>query len=116
MRVGVCVIDTTHKRIIPSAWNAIQFTKVVDGICGMAHQPYKFLIIFLLNYYHVSCLGTPISTEVRWYDMHAFSLSSLIASKLVQTNFICNLLFGIWAFFSHGDQYTNYSNVKDSLL
>ena len=56
IRVGVCVIDTTHKGIIPSGWNAIQFAKVIDGVCGLAHQPSEFLIVGLLKYQHVAYL------------------------------------------------------------
>ena len=63
VRVGVCIIDTTHKGIIPRNWNTIQFTKVIDGVCGMAHQPSKFLIADLLKYQHVAYLEKAMSKK-----------------------------------------------------
>ena len=117
MRVGVCIIDTTHKGIIPTSdWNTIQFTKVIDGVCGMAHQPSKFLIAVLLKYQHVAYLDKAMSKKAGWYEIHALPLTSLIASKFVQTSSIRDMLFGVWAFFSQGDHYTNYSSAKESLL
>ena len=79
----MCVIDTTHKGIIPSGWNTIQFTKVIDGVCGMAHQPSKFLIASLLKYQHVAYLDKAMSKKAGWYEIHALPLTSLIASKVV---------------------------------
>ena len=66
MHAGVCVIDTTHKSIIPSGLNAIQFAKVADGICGLAHQPSKFLIVGLLKYQHVVYLEKAMSEKAGW--------------------------------------------------
>ena len=88
IRVGVCVIDTTHKGIIPSSWNAIQFAKVIDEVCGLAHQPSEFLIVVLLKYQHVAYLEKAMSKKAGWYEVHALPLTSLIASEFVQTSSI----------------------------
>ena len=84
----MCVIDTTHKCIIPSGWNAIQFAKVIDGVCGLAHQPSEFLIVGLLKYQHVAYLEKAMSEKAGWYEVHALPLTSLIASEFVQTSSI----------------------------
>lgn len=115
-RVGVCIIDTTHKNIISSGWSAIQFGKVIDGVCGVAHQPSEFVIAGLVKYQHAASLEKAISEKAKWYEMHALPLSSLIASETVQTSALRDVIFGVWAFFSQGEQYTNYSSVKESLL
>ena len=109
-------MHTTHKGIIPSGWNAIQFSKVIDGVCGLAHQPFEFLIVGLLKYQHVAYMEKAMSKKAGWYEVHALPLTSLIASKFVQTSSLQNSLFGVWAFFSLKDQYTNCSSTKDSLL
>ena len=88
IRVGVCVIDTTHKGIIPSGWNVMHFSKVIDGICGLAHQPFEFLIVGLLKYQHVAYLEKAMSKKARWYEVNALPLTSLIASEFVQTSSI----------------------------
>ena len=64
MPVGVCVIDTTHTDIKPSGgWNATQFAKVINGICGIAHQPSEFVIVGLLKYQHAAYLEKAISEK-----------------------------------------------------
>ncbi len=84
VRVGVCIIDTTHKGIISSGWSAIQFGKIIDGVCGMAHQPTKFVIAGLVKYQHAASLEKAISKKAGWYEMHALPLGALIASEIVQ--------------------------------
>lgn len=115
VRVGVCIIDTTHQNMIPSGWSAQQFGKVIDGVCGIA-QPSEFVIVGLVKYQHAASLEKAISEKAKWYEMHALPLGSLISSEAVRTTSLRNLQFGVWAFFSQGEQYSNYSSVTESLL
>lgn len=105
-RVGVCIIDTTHKGMIQSGWSAIQFGKVIDGVCGIAHKPSEFLIVGLVKYQHAASLEKAISKKAGWYEMHVLPLTSLVASETVQTSALREVIFGVWVFFSQGDHYT----------
>ena len=116
VRVGVCILDTTNKGIISSGWSALQFGKIIDGICGIAHQPAEFVIAGLVKYQHAASLEKAILEKSKWYEVHALPLSSLIASETCQSSALREIVFGFWAFFSQGDQYTNYLEVKEALL
>ena len=74
------------------------------------------MIAGLVKYQHVASLEKAISKKAQWYKVHALPLSSLIASETCQSSALCEIVFGFWAFFSQGDQYTNYLEVKESLL
>lgn len=86
MHVGVCIIDTTHKGIIPSSWSAIQFGNIIDRVCGIAHQPYKFVIASLIKYQDGASLEKAILEKVGWYEMHDLPLACLIALEIVKTS------------------------------
>ena len=49
VHADVFILDTTNKGIISSGWSALQFGKIIDGICGIAHQPAEFVIAGLVS-------------------------------------------------------------------
>ncbi|MCO5562327.1 hypothetical protein L7F22_015953 [Adiantum nelumboides] len=116
VRVGVCIIDTTHKGTISSGWSAAQFGKVIDGVCRIAHQPSKFVIVGLVKYQHAASLEKAISKKAKWYELYALPLGSLIAAGTIQPTVFCEVTFGVWAFFSQEEQFTNHSSLKESLF
>ncbi|MCO5551401.1 hypothetical protein L7F22_004904, partial [Adiantum nelumboides] len=116
MRVGVRIIDTTHKGIISSGWSAAQFGKVIDGVCRIAHQLSEFVIVGLVKYQHAASLEKAISRKAKWYELYALPLGSLIASGTVQPPALYEVTFGVWAFFGQEEQYTNHSTLKESLF
>ncbi|MCO5588735.1 hypothetical protein L7F22_042694 [Adiantum nelumboides] len=116
VRVGVCIIDTTHKGTISSGWSAAQFGKVIDGVCRIAHQPSEFVIVGLVKYQHAASLEKAISKKAKWYELYALPLGSLIAAGTVQPTALCEVTFGVWAFFSQEEQFTNHSSLKESLF
>ncbi|MCO5610177.1 hypothetical protein L7F22_064413 [Adiantum nelumboides] len=116
VRVGVCIIDTTHKGTISSGWSAAQFGKVIDGVCRIAHQPSKFVIVGLVKYQHAASLEKAISEKAKWYELYALPLGSLIAAGTVQPTALREVTFGVWAFFSQEEQFTNHSSLKESLF
>ncbi|MCO5584734.1 hypothetical protein L7F22_038666 [Adiantum nelumboides] len=116
VRVGVCIIDTTHKGTISSGWSAAQFGKVIDGVCRIAHQPSKFVIVGLVKYQHAAFLEKAISEKAKWYELYALPLGSLIAAGTVQPTALREVTFGVWAFFSQEEQFTNHSSLKESLF
>ena len=103
MRVGVCILDTTNKGIISSGWSALQFGKIIDGICGIAHQLAEFVIAGLVKYQHATSLKKAILEKAKWYEVHALPLSSLITSETCQSSALCEIVFGFWALFSQED-------------
>ncbi|MCO5583862.1 hypothetical protein L7F22_037777 [Adiantum nelumboides] len=115
-RVGVCIIDTTHKGTISSGWSAAQFGKVIDGVCRIAHQPSEFVIVGLVKYQHAASLEKAISEKAKWYELYALPLGSLIAAGIVQPTALREVTFGVWAFFSQEEQFTNHSSLKESLF
>ncbi|MCO5596940.1 hypothetical protein L7F22_051011 [Adiantum nelumboides] len=116
VRVGVCIIDTTHKGTIFSGWSAFQFGKVIDGVCRIAHQPSEFVIVGLVKYQHAASLEKAISEKVKWYELYALPLGSLLAAGTVQPTALREVTFGVWAFFSQEEQFTNHSSLKESLF
>ncbi|MCO5584332.1 hypothetical protein L7F22_038256 [Adiantum nelumboides] len=100
VRVGVCIIDTTHKGTISSGWSATQFGKAIDGVCRIAHQPSKFVIVGLVKYQHATSLEKAISKKAKWFELYALPLGSLIAAGTVQPTALREVTFGVWAFFS----------------
>ncbi|MCO5614410.1 hypothetical protein L7F22_068691 [Adiantum nelumboides] len=116
VRVGVCIIDTTHKSTISSGWSAAQFGKVIDGLCRIAHQPSKFVIVGLVKYQHAASLEKAISEKAKWYELYALPLGSLIAAGTVQPTALCEVTFGVWAFLSQEEQFANHSSLKESLF
>ncbi|MCO5546609.1 hypothetical protein L7F22_000039 [Adiantum nelumboides] len=116
VRVGVCIIDTTHKGTISSGWSAAQFGKVIDGVCRIAHQPSEFVIVGLVKYQHAASLEKAISEKAKWYELYALPLCSLIAEGTIQPTALREVTFGVWAFFSQEEQFTNHSSLKESLF
>ncbi|MCO5566848.1 hypothetical protein L7F22_020530 [Adiantum nelumboides] len=116
VRVGVCIIDTTHKGTISSGWSAAQFGKVIDRVCRIAHQPSKFVIVGLVKYQHAASLEKAIFEKAKWYELYALPLGSLIAVGTVQPTALREVTFGVWAFFSQEEQFTNHSSLKESLF
>ncbi|MCO5587469.1 hypothetical protein L7F22_041418 [Adiantum nelumboides] len=114
--VRVCIIDTTHKGTISSGWSAAQFGKVIDGVCRIAHQPSKFVIVGLVKYQHAASLEKAIFEKAKWYELYALPLGSLIAAGTVQPTALREVTFGVWAFFSQEEQFTNHSSLKESLF
>ncbi|MCO5563061.1 hypothetical protein L7F22_016697 [Adiantum nelumboides] len=116
VRVGACIIDTTHRGTISSGWSAAQFGKVIDGVCRIAHQPSEFVIVGLVKYQHAASLEKAISKKAKWYELYALPLGSLIAAGTVQPTALREVTFGVWAFFSQEEQFTNHSSLKESLF
>ncbi|MCO5550217.1 hypothetical protein L7F22_003699 [Adiantum nelumboides] len=117
VRVDVCIIDTTHKGTICSGWSAAQFGKVIDGVSRIAHQPSEFVIVGLVKYQHVASLEKAISEKAKWYELYALPLGSLIAAAgTAQPTALREVTFGVWAFFSQEEQFTNHSSLKESLF
>ncbi|MCO5603473.1 hypothetical protein L7F22_057623 [Adiantum nelumboides] len=108
--------DTTHKGTISSGWSAAQFGKVIDGVCRIAHQPSEFVIVGLVKYQHAASLEKAISEKAKWYELYALPLGSLIAAGTVQPTALREVTFGVWAFFSQEEQFTNHSSLKESLF
>ncbi|MCO5581977.1 hypothetical protein L7F22_035866 [Adiantum nelumboides] len=77
VRVGVCIIDTTHKGTISSGWSAAQFGKVIDGVCRIAHQPSEFVIVGLVKYQHATSLEKAISEKAKCQEEQFTNHSSL---------------------------------------
>ncbi|MCO5567930.1 hypothetical protein L7F22_021626, partial [Adiantum nelumboides] len=77
VRVGVCIIDTTHKGTISSGWSAAQFGKVIDGVCRIAHQPSEFVIVGLVKYQHAASLEKAISEKSKCQEEQFTNHSSL---------------------------------------
>ncbi|MCO5591555.1 hypothetical protein L7F22_045542 [Adiantum nelumboides] len=116
VRVGVCIIDTTHKGTISSGWSAALFGKLIDGVCRIAHQPSEFVIVGLVKYQHADSLEKAISEKTKWYELYALPLGSLIAAGTVQPTALREVTFGVWAFFSQEKQFINHSSLKESLF
>ncbi|MCO5569944.1 hypothetical protein L7F22_023658 [Adiantum nelumboides] len=108
--------DTTHKGTISSGWSDAKFGKVIDGVCRIAHQPSEFVIVGLVKYQHAASLEKAISEKAKWYELFALPLGSLIAVGTVQPTALREVTFGVWAFFSQEEQFTNHSSLKESLF
>ncbi|MCO5610673.1 hypothetical protein L7F22_064914, partial [Adiantum nelumboides] len=70
--------------------------------CRIAHQPSQFVIVGLVKYQHAASLEKPISEKAKWYELYAFPLHEVT--------------FGVWAFFSQEEQFTNHSSLKESFF
>ncbi|MCO5610290.1 hypothetical protein L7F22_064526 [Adiantum nelumboides] len=82
----------------------------------IAHQPSKFVIVGLVKYQHAASLEKAISEKAKWYELYALPLGSLIAAGTVQPTALREVTFGVWAFFSQEEQFTNHSSLKESLF
>ena len=114
--ITMCILDTTHSQILPSGWSAVEFGKVIDGVCSITHHPSQFVIVGLVKYQHASSLEKAISRKAGWYAMHVLPIDSLISTETKIFSMIQVVYFGVFAFFSQGEQYDNYSHIKESIL
>ena len=114
--ITMCILDTTHSQILPSGWSAVEFGKIIDGVCSITHQPSQFVIVGLVKYQHAASLEKAISGKAGWYAMHVLPIDSLISTETKTFSALREVCFGVFAFFSQGEQYDNYSRIKESIL
>ncbi|MCO5553773.1 hypothetical protein L7F22_007299 [Adiantum nelumboides] len=95
---------------------ATQFADNYANEGWIAHQPSKFVIVHLVKYQHAPSLEKAISKKAKWYELYALPLGSLIASGTVQPITLREVTFGVWAFFSQEEKFTNHSSIKESLF